>query len=43
CFFHPRCPYKMEICEREYPPLVEVSKNHRVACHLVAKEGGVKE
>jgi len=43
CFFHPRCPYKMEICKKEYPLLVEVSKNHQVACHLVAKEGGVKE
>lgn len=43
CFFHPRCPYKMEICKKEYPSLVEVSKNHQVACHLVANEGGVKE
>ncbi|PLV59249.1 ABC transporter ATP-binding protein [Thermotoga sp. KOL6] len=34
CFFHPRCPYKMPICEREYPVMKEVSPNHWVACHL---------
>jgi peptide/nickel transport system ATP-binding protein len=34
CFFHPRCPYKMPICEKEYPLMKEVSPNHWVACHL---------
>ena len=34
CFFHPRCPYKMPVCEREYPVMKEVSPNHWVACHL---------
>ena len=23
CHFHPRCPYKTDQCEKEYPPLVE--------------------
>ena len=23
CHFHPRCPYKTEKCEKEYPPLIE--------------------
>ncbi|PLV56662.1 ABC transporter ATP-binding protein [Thermotoga sp. SG1] len=34
CFFHPRCPYKMPVCEKEYPLMKEVSPNHWVACHL---------
>lgn len=34
CFFHPRCPYKMEVCEKEYPAFKEVSEGHWVACHL---------
>ena len=35
CFFHPRCPYKTDVCEKEYPEFRKVSKNHWVACHLV--------
>ncbi len=35
CFFNPRCPYKMDICEKEYPELRKISENRRVACHLV--------
>jgi len=34
CLFHPRCPYKMEICEREIPELEEVERGHEVACFL---------
>ncbi len=34
CRFHPRCPYAMEICKKEEPPLIEVKPNHFVACHL---------
>ncbi|MEM3852227.1 MAG: ATP-binding cassette domain-containing protein [Methanomassiliicoccales archaeon] len=34
CRFHPRCPYKMDICEKEKPKLLEISKGHRVACWL---------
>ena len=37
CRFHPRCTYKMDICEREKPRLVEVEKDHYVACHLFNK------
>ena len=36
CRFHPRCPYAMDICRREEPPLVEVGEGWTVACHLVA-------
>lgn len=34
CFFHPRCKYKMPICEKEYPPMYRVADNHYVSCHL---------
>ncbi|ODN31060.1 ABC transporter ATP-binding protein [Fervidobacterium thailandense] len=37
CFFHPRCPFKMDICDKEYPQMKFVSPNHQVACHLVDK------
>mgnify|MGYP000300609446 CR=1 FL=1 len=36
CRFHPRCPYAMDICKREEPPLIEVKEGWTVACHLVA-------
>lgn len=35
CFFNPRCPFKMEVCEKEYPQLIQISNDHWVACHLV--------
>lgn len=34
CRFHPRCPHRMEICDREEPLLKEKSPGHRVACFL---------
>jgi peptide/nickel transport system ATP-binding protein len=34
CRFHPRCPYAMEICKREKPPVTEYSPGHTVSCHL---------
>jgi peptide/nickel transport system ATP-binding protein len=33
CRFHPRCPYTMDVCKREEPPL-EGRGGHLVACHL---------
>jgi len=38
CPFHPRCPHAMDVCLQEMPEVVDVGKNHRVACWLV--EGG---
>jgi peptide/nickel transport system ATP-binding protein len=35
CRFHPRCPYAMEICRKDEPALIDVEKNHFVACHSV--------
>lgn len=34
CRFHPRCPHAMEICEKEEPMPVPISKEQQVACHL---------
>ncbi len=34
CYFHTRCMYKMNICDKEYPPIKEVEKGHFVACHI---------
>ena len=34
CPFHPRCPYAMEVCPREEPPLEPTAPGHTVACHL---------
>lgn len=35
CSFHPRCPEFMPgTCDVEYPPQVEVAREHRVRCHL---------
>jgi peptide/nickel transport system ATP-binding protein len=35
CRFHPRCAYSTEICMKEEPELIELKKNHRIACHHV--------
>jgi len=47
CRFHTRCPFSEERCREEEPPLKEVERVHRVACHrcnevekLVAEEFG---
>jgi peptide/nickel transport system ATP-binding protein len=36
CRFHPRCPYVMDICKTENPPLAPISDEpeHLQACHL---------
>ena len=37
CRFHPRCPYAIDICKEQEPPLREVEKDHFVACHLAER------
>ncbi|MEM1610334.1 MAG: ABC transporter ATP-binding protein [Sulfolobales archaeon] len=34
CRFHTRCPLAKDICKIREPPLIEVNKDHRVACWL---------
>ncbi|AKJ02671.1 Oligopeptide transport ATP-binding protein OppF [Archangium gephyra] len=38
CPFHPRCPYAMERCRRETPPLYALGNGHTAACFLVEDE-----
>lgn len=46
CRFHTRCPaYIGDICRTSEPPLIDVGKDHYVACHLytekASKEAGI--
>jgi len=34
CAFHPRCPYVMDVCKTETPPLLPSDGHHASACHL---------
>ena len=38
CSFHPRCPYVMDVCKTEVPPLEEEEYGHASACHLTLEE-----
>jgi peptide/nickel transport system ATP-binding protein len=33
CYFHPRCPYAVEVCRTHTPPWEEVAPGHFVSCH----------
>jgi len=33
CYFHPRCPYAMDVCKVQRPPLRDLGNEHWVACH----------
>lgn len=35
CRFHPRCPYAMDVCKKVEPEMIEVTKGHWGACHLL--------
>jgi peptide/nickel transport system ATP-binding protein len=39
CRFHPRCPLAMEVCFTEVPAMINLTRHHRVACHLVTGAG----
>jgi len=32
CAFAPRCPYRLECCDKSVPPLVDIGGGHRKAC-----------
>ena len=34
CRFHPRCPCSQQLCKVKTPRLIEIEKQHFVACHL---------
>jgi peptide/nickel transport system ATP-binding protein/oligopeptide transport system ATP-binding protein len=40
CPFAPRCPYRIDRCTKERPPLLELAPRHAAAC-WVAQEGGI--
>ena len=42
CRFHPRCDYVMDLCKNEKPKVLQVEKDHIVACFLYERgyEGG---
>jgi len=37
CRFHPRCPFAMDICRREEPPVIEFERDRYVSCWLYVK------
>ncbi len=40
CIFSARCPYVMEKCRQQEPPMVEPAPEHTVSCYLVSDEMG---
>jgi oligopeptide/dipeptide ABC transporter ATP-binding protein len=38
CRFHPRCDYRMEVCDKIKPKLIEISEKYFIACHLFDPE-----
>jgi oligopeptide/dipeptide ABC transporter ATP-binding protein len=37
CRFHPRCPYRREVCVAHDPEFVTVAPDHRSACHFAGQ------
>jgi len=40
CRFHPRCPHAMPVCRSRKPPLIELDRDHEVACYLYGGQNG---
>ena len=38
CRFHPRCDFRMEVCDKVKPKLKEIGEKYLIACHLVDPE-----
>ncbi|NVM44634.1 MAG: ATP-binding cassette domain-containing protein [Candidatus Lokiarchaeota archaeon] len=38
CRFHPRCDYRLEVCDKVKPKLCEIGEKYFIACHLFDPE-----
>ena len=38
CRFHPRCDFRLQVCDKINPEFTKISKNYFVACHLFNPE-----
>jgi peptide/nickel transport system ATP-binding protein len=38
CRFHPRCPERMEICDKVRPRWIEIKEKYFISCHLFDDE-----
>jgi peptide/nickel transport system ATP-binding protein len=37
CRFHPRCPYRHEVCLRQEPPALRLAPDHESVCHFAGQ------
>ena len=38
CRFHPRCRHAMAVCREKFPEMIEIGKNHLIACYWAASQ-----